>query len=148
MPKLPDSTTKTSALFRNLFQTPNLKQFIENNEDAMQVPALHEYLTALCAEKSVKKEDVIRRACIERTYGHQLFNGTRNPSRDKVLQLAVGFGLNVDETQKLLQTAGKSILYPKLKRDAALIYCITHRFEMIETQSMLQELSLRMLGDG
>ena len=58
---------------------------------------------------------VIERSQIERTYGHQLFNGTRRPSRDKVLQLALGLGLSVDETQRLLRAAGKSPLYPRLK---------------------------------
>ncbi len=65
-----------------------------------------------------------------------------------MLQLAFGFGLDVDSTQKLLKIACQSQLYPKLKRDAAVIYCLSHRLGSIETQTMLHELGLRLLGDS
>ena len=45
-----------------------------------------------------------------RNYAYQLFNGTRKPSRDKVIQLAFGFGLSVDDTQELLKVARQAPL--------------------------------------
>jgi transcriptional regulator with XRE-family HTH domain len=96
--------------------------------------------------KELVPEQVIRKAGIERSYGHQLFNGTRKPSRDKVIQLAFGLGLDLDETQKMLQLAQKSPLYPKIKRDAAIVYCLTHDKDIMETQTMLHSLDLTLLG--
>ena len=89
---------------------------------------------------------VIEQSQIERTYGHQLFNGTRRPSRDKVLQLAIGMGLNVEETQKLLRAAGKSPLYPRLRRDAVILFGIRKSFSIIDVQEALAKYRLTTLG--
>jgi hypothetical protein len=64
-----------------------------------------------------------------------------------VLQLALAMRLDMDETQKLLQIAGKSRLYPKLKRDAAILYCASHGYGMMEAQSLLHELGIALLGE-
>ena len=137
---------RTSSLLRRLFNSPDLENFIEHNAGEMELPAFHVYITGLCSAAGQVPEQVIKRAGIERTYGHQLFNGRRNPSRDKVVQLAFGLELDVDGTQKLLQVAQKSALYPKIKRDAAILYCIQHRKDFLETQSVLQTLELTLLG--
>ena len=81
-----------------------------------------------------------------RTYGHQLFSGKRKPSRDKVIQFAFGFGLDVEETQQLLKIAQKPSLYPKLKRDAAIIYCLSRNIEIAEVQNVLTGFELPILG--
>ena len=137
---------RTSTLLRRLFKAPNLEGFIEDNVDIIQAPLFHTYISELCQVMEQVPERVIKQSSIERTYGHQLFNGTRKPSRDKVIQLAFGFGLDVDGTQKLLKMAQKNPLYPRIKRDAAILYCINHHKGILETQNMLHELELTMLG--
>lgn len=137
---------KTSTLFRRLFKSPNLQEFMDINETALEIPSFHSYITELCRTMNYVPAQVIKNSSIERTYGHQIFNGTRNPSRDKVIQLAFGFGLNVDGTQKLLKSAQKSLLYPKIKRDAAILYCINNNIDIIETQGVLESLGLTLLG--
>lgn len=147
MPRDADDNAKTSTLLRQLFQAPDLDTFFDRYQPALCLPDFHEYLLELCRERQMKKETVIRRAGIERTYGYQLLNGTRKPSRDKTLQLALALRLNMDETQKLLQIAEKSPLYPRLKRDAAVLYCVSHGYGVMETQSLLHELGLALLGE-
>ena len=137
---------KTSTLFRRLFKSPNLQEFMDINETALEIPSFHIYITELCQSMNYVPAQVIKNSSIEITYGHQIFNGTRNPSRDKVIQLAFGFGLNVDGTQKLLKAAQKSLLYPKIKRDAAILYCINNNIDIIETQGVLESLGLTLLG--
>ncbi len=139
---------RTSALFRRIFNAKDLEEFMERNAHEMELPAFHDYITNLCKTTGQVPEQVIHRAGIERTYGHQLFNGTRKPSRDKVIQLAFGFKFDVEDTQTLLQIAQKNPLYPKIKRDAAIIYCITHHQDVFETQSVLDSLGLTLLGGG
>jgi len=137
---------KTSTLLRKLFNTTDLEKFMECNADEMMIPSFHDYITKMCRKTEQVPEQVIKQAIIERTYGHQLFNGTRKPSRDKVIQLAFGFKLNLADTQKLLQIAQKSPLYPKIKRDAAILFCISHHIDILETQSVLHSLGLTLLG--
>ena len=105
-------------------------------------------LALFCEQRGLIPERVILRSQIDRTYGHQLFNGTRKPSRDKILQLAIGMKLSLEETQQLLQAAGKSPLYPRLKREAVLIYCLNRGLDMMETQSLLGEKELTLLGEA
>jgi hypothetical protein len=137
---------RTSTLLRRLFKAPNLEGFIKENATVMEIPQFHEYISELCQTMGQVPEQVIKQAFIERTYGHQIFNGTRKPSRDKVIQLAFGFGLDMDGAQGLLKAAQKSLLYPKIKRDAVILYCINNNKEMIETQSVLETLGLTLLG--
>ena len=138
--------TPTITLLKKLFNTPDLEIFIESNESEMYTLPFHTYLSGICEEKGNIPEHIIKRSAIDRTYGHQLFNGTRKPSRDKVLQLAIGLELDFGETQKLLQVAQKSILYPKIKRDAVIIHCIRNNKEINETQAVLEALGLTPLS--
>lgn len=137
---------RTSSLLRRLFNTSDLEEFMERNASEMVIPPFHEYISGLCISQGKVPEQVIRHAAIERSYGHQLFNGTRKPSRDKVIQLAFGLELDLDGTQKLLQIAQKNPLYPKIKRDAAILYCIKNQKDILETQSVLLNLGLSLLG--
>jgi hypothetical protein len=138
--------SSTSTLLQRLFNTPNLENFFEYNARVMEMPLFHTYLMDICKKAGKVPEQVIKETGIERTYGHQLFNGTRKPSRDKVIQLAIGLKLDFDDTQKLLQVAQKSTLYPKIKRDAAIIHCIRYKKDIFETQDVLQNLGLTLLS--
>lgn len=136
----------TSTLLRRLFKAHDLEKFIKSDIDGIETPQFHVYILDLCKAEGWVPEQIIKKAAIDRTYGHQLFNGTRNPSRDKVIQLAFGFGLDVDGAQKLLKVAQKSQLYPKIKRDAAILYCLNCRKDVLETQNVLQTLGMTLLG--
>lgn len=136
----------TSDLLRRLFKSPDLEKFIQIHSDEMEMPSFHAYISDICKSSGKVPEQVIKRAAIERTYGHQLFNGTRKPSRDKVIQLAFGLELDTDGTQELLRIAQKNQLYPKIKRDAAILYCLENKKDVLETQSVLQSLDLTLLG--
>lgn len=132
----------TNTLLQKLVNGKSLQKVLDSDAE---VP-LTKYLQELCEERDVVPEQVIKKAQIDRTYGHQIFNGTRNPSRDKLIQLAVGFGLSLDETQMLLKKAGKSVLYSKIKRDAACIYGISHGMNMMELQELLLSVDVPLLG--
>ena len=112
----------------------------------VSLPPFHDYIAQMCLDRDETREHVIKRAGINRTYGHQLFNGTRKPSRDKVIQLAYGFGLNARQTQDLLKVARKSPLVPQVKRDAAILYCTIHQFDIDEVQKLLRSFDIATLG--
>ena len=137
----------TDSLLKKILRTKNLNSFLQRNEQYLRPEAFPEMLRSLCERRGLVPERVIQRAQIDRTYGHQLFNGTRRPSRDKVLQLAISIGLSLEETQQLLQAAGRSPLYPRLKRDAALIFCLKNGYDMMETQEILGKYEISLLGE-
>lgn len=136
----------TSALLRGLFQAPRLEAFLESEAGSLNMPPLHEYISALCEQKGVPRIEVIRRSGLERSYGFQIFQGTKNPSRDKLLQLAIGFDMGYDQTQALLKIARSSALYPRFKRDAAIIFCLNKHLGFTETQELLARIGMPILG--
>lgn len=117
----------TGTLLRRIVRGRDFNEVLNSDSQVFEERSVSEYLKSLCKERGLVPEQVIKKAQIDRTYGHQIFNGTRIPSRDKLIQLAFGFELSLDETQKLLKIAGKSMLYAKVKRDAACIFGISHK---------------------
>lgn len=146
MTKSDEQSIPTKKFLDNLFSATDLESFINNNSNVMDIPDFHAYISDLCKTSGLVPEQIIKQSGIERSYGHQLFNGTRNPSRDKVIQLALGLRLGVEDTQKLLIIAQKNTLYPKFKRDAIILHCIKNQKNLFETQSVLQELGLTILS--
>lgn len=136
----------TSTLMKRLFKTSRLKAFMKTYNDEFVKTTFREYIQRLCAERDLISEHVIKNSGIDRTYGHQLFSGLRQPSRDKVIQLAFGFSLNVNETQELLRIAGKSLLYPRIKRDAVIMYCLKNSVSFYDAQATLEEFVLPLIG--
>jgi len=139
-------SASTSNLMNRLFQEKNLECFLEKNGLHMKLPSLQEYLQEKCHEKGMIPERIANRGGIESSYCHQIFKGSRKPSRDKVIQLAFGLSLDLNETQKILRIAGHSLLYPRVERDAAVIFCLHRKKSMVETQTLLHELDLQLLG--
>lgn len=146
MPIEEPKKNSTSVLLRRLKNTQQLEKYLQSGAAASALPPFHIHISTLCKALGKVPEQVIKRSAIERTYGHQLFNGTRRPSRDKAIQLAFGLEQDLEGAQNLLRAAGKSPLYPKIKRDAAIIYCIHHHKDVFETQETLQALGLTLLG--
>ena len=138
----------TNSLLNKIINGKDFQKVLDENRDAFEDVSISKYLRKLCEERGMVPEQVIKKAQIDRTYGHQIFNGTRIPSRDKLIQIAFGFGLSMDETQKLLKSAGKSALYPKFKRDAAIIFGISHHMDMMDMQYLLTSIEVPMLGKG
>ena len=89
----------------------------------------------------------LENADISFSYGYFLFSGKRKPSRDTVLKLAIAFGLNLEETQKLLSAAGFGGLYPKIRRDAVIIYAIQRGYTLPRTQQELANQQMTPLPD-
>lgn len=98
---------------------------------------LSEYLNQLLAEKGLRRADVVREAGINETFGYQIFKGQRNPTRDKVLQLAFALGCDLVETNRLLKAAGANELYCKDRRDAIILFCIDHGMGLTRTDEEL-----------
>ena len=117
-----DNRISTDELLALLFKERNLEHFLQRNESAYLTLSFSDYLNAWCKKRLEVPEQVIRRANLEKSYGHQLFSGKRNPSRDTVLLLAFAMEADLTQAQEMLRIAGRSLLYPRIKRDAAIIY--------------------------
>ena len=135
----------TRELWARLFKASTVGGYLTEHSGT-SLPSFSDYLSQLADERDLKRETVITAAGIERTFGHRLFNGTRNPSRDTVLQFAFGLGLGCDETQQLLKVSQMSPLHPKVKRDAVVAWCLHNGKPLMDAQQALFENDLPLLG--
>ena len=100
----------TSKIVEELGLCPDFQTFYQENKDYMVSGNLATLLAQLLDAKELKKAQVIKNAELSEVYGYQIFSGLRVPERKKLLCLAVGMQLNIEETQRLLKCAGYSQL--------------------------------------
>ena len=136
----------TDELLKLLFKERSLEQFLLRNESAYLNADFSDYLSNWCKSHQEIPEQLIRRANLEKSFGHQLFSGKRKPSRDTVIQLAFAMQASVAQAQEMLKVARKSVLYPRIKRDTVIIYCLHNRVSLLDTEIILENLGLPILG--
>lgn len=133
-----DGAPTTVRLLRMLETSP--RRFQEQQLSKKNNPSFHTYLNKLMADYECHASTLVAGACISKTYVYQFINGERLPGRDIILRISLAMGLTLDETQRLLTLAGKSILYPRIRRDAGILYCIRKKMSLDEANSFLEDL--------
>lgn len=106
---------------------------------------LPEYLHELLAEKGLKRSEVIRASGLNGTFVYDAFKGKTRLGRDNAVMLALGMGCSLVETQRLLRLDGVSELWPKVRRDAVIIWCIEHGLTRSEADDELYRLGEKTL---
>lgn len=132
-------TDNLLSILKNINSKSNLDKyvnFLESKEDNLN---LSEYILNISTEKGLKKIDIINNANIYRTYGYEILNGKKLPSRNKLLQICLGNKFSLSQTNKCLTLAKLGILYAKDPRDSIIIYTLNNRLNLIDTNIILDD---------
>lgn len=78
-------------------------------------------------------------AMLSQSFAYQIFGGIRNPGRNTVICIACVMHLSLDSVQRLLTLSQKGELYPRVRRDAAIIFAIEHNYSLIQMEDLLQK---------
>ena len=124
---------------RNLMNAANFDDFLEANQKNMLALTLSESLAQQLHHKDLRVADVVRDSGLTKSYVHQIFNGEKNPSRDKLIAIAFGLHLNAEETQTMLKVGKCSELYTRTERDALILFAILHGKSISDTNDDLYE---------
>lgn len=135
----------TEELLNELKQTKELGEFLEENTAEFEVLPLTELLAELLKKYDKNRIEVIKAARLDFTYGYQIFDGKKKPRREKLLQLAFGFPLSVDDTNRMLRAGGVSGLYVRNKRDVICMYCLQKGMTLEECNSHLYQMGVDTL---
>jgi len=127
----------TVALQSELRRSENIEQFVKENKSEFGIVSVSEYLSGLLKKYNLEKCDVTKRGGFAGNYVYQIFNGKKNPSRDKLIQIALGFPLTLEETQKLLRLGGYAELYVRDSRDAFLMFGVEKKYGLQELNELL-----------
>lgn len=99
-------------------------------------PKIHYYLADILRSNGMSNREYIDQMNLERSYGYQLLNGNRKPSREILIQTAILFHFDLGETQRLLKIGKREILYPRVKKDAIAIYAIEKQLSLLEYREL------------
>ena len=136
----------TAKIIEELGLCDDFKTFYDEHKEYMVGDNLSDMLHNLQREKGLRKTDIIKRSELSEVYAYQIFSGQRHPDRKKLLCLAVGMALNLEETQSLLKCAGYAPLYVKLPFDSVVMYGICKRLSVIQINEILFDNDLETLG--
>lgn len=135
----------TSTMLSELKSVKDINGFIDKNENNFLSHDLPVFLENMLTKYKVSKNEAISGADLDRSYGYQIFKGTRYTSRNNYLRLAIAIGMDLEDTQRLLTVTNTGPLYVKVKQDAAVIFCIERHINLKETQELLYSLDLGLL---
>ena len=127
----------TDTLQQELMSTNNLDRFLTENDASFRDVPLQEAIQRIFDEKGMSKAQLAKQSGISEVYLHQLFSGRRFPSRSRLLCLCFGLGATVDEAQSLLQQARHAPLYSRDRRDAIIIFALSHHMTLFEVNYKL-----------
>ncbi len=102
-------------------------------------PDLRDFLSACMERTEISRADCISALGIERSYGYQILNGTRIPSRECLIRIGLFLGLSVEDFQRMLNIAGKRSLYVKNMFDAKVFYAIKHKMNYEDAVAFIWE---------
>lgn len=127
----------TDTLQQELMSTNNLDRFLTENDASFRDVPLQKAIQRIFDEKGMSKAQLAKQSGISEVYLHQLFSGRRFPSRSRLLCLCFGLGATVDEAQSLLQQARHAPLYSRDRRDAIIIFALSHHMTLFEANDKL-----------
>ncbi len=112
-------------------------------------PTFSEYLMHLLIEKDVKNSEVYKRAEVSKALFSKIISDKEyQPKKTTALQLAIGLELDLNQTQKLLDTAGYSLTRSS-KADLVVKYYIEQgQYDVMLINEALFDCGLPLLTTG
>ena len=110
--------------------------------------SFEKHLQQLINKKGLKNSEVYAAANISKQYFSKLLKGQVKPSKDKMLALAVGLRLNMDETADFLRIGGYA-LSPISQTDTVVEYFIRRQeYNVLKINIVLFDYGLEPLSNG
>ena len=101
---------------------------------------LPQWVAAHLEAAGLRRSDVVRESRLNQTFCYQIIAGTRRASRDKLLQLAFGMRLGVDDACELLERGGAAALRPFCARDVVVAFCLERHLGIDSCDDLLWSL--------
>ncbi len=143
--KAQETTARLENLLKDVKDETAAKQYIDKYAGS-GYDSFAQYFNEYIGENGLVLSEIIDRSGISRNYAYNIVNGTRNPSRDKIIALCIGAGMNVSTCNRALKIAKEGALYPKDERDAHIIIGINSGItKVIDINIVLEQAGLQSL---
>lgn len=118
-------------------EAPDLNRFLDENRENFNNTSVADSLNQMILKQRISKSALARQSGMSEVYLHQVFSGRRTPSRTRLLCMCFGLQATVEEAQVLLKQCGYAPLYPKNRRDAILLYGLSHKETLFQINDTL-----------
>ncbi len=141
------SKKTTEELTKEINFAKNVDDYIHKNKRELSDITLSEYLNKMLAKYNMTKSEVFKKAGMSDTnYGYEIFRGEKkNVSRDKLIQICIGFPLSYEEVQMVLRLGKMSILYPRNQRDVCIMFALKNGYDLYKLNELLFEHGERVI---
>lgn len=106
------------------------------------------FLSEKLGEKGLRKIDVIKKSQVNETFGYQIFSGSRRPSRNYILALCFAMGLEIHDMRLALCYGDAGDLYAKNRRDAIILFCAGHGYDLVRADEELYRYGEETITDA
>lgn len=133
----PAGRRSTGELTRLIEGSSGFTQTLEEIAPELDEKTFSQRLRELMDRRGVKAAELAELSLMSRSFVYQLCSGEREPGRDVVLRLALLLRAGIQETQRLLRAAGRGALYPRVRRDAIVLYALKEEMEVFAADELL-----------
>jgi len=135
----------TDELVNHIKKAKTIASFFEDNSAEFDSLLFVKTLKSHLETKKISKQKLVREAHLNQSYVYDILNAKKTPSRDTVVKLSFALGLTLTETTRLLKLAGYSELYPRIEREAIIIFCIENKKDICYTNDLLCNMQEKLL---
>ena len=132
----PKNETRTTALFQELDEISKGQKsyttFLNHQKNEQNYLSLKDYIDDYFFQHpDITPSVIIQDSNLSRNYVYPICNGTKHPTKYKLVAFCIGAHMTLKETQKALTLAGCSQLYPKIPVDSRIIICINRKCKSV-----------------
>lgn len=129
----------TEDLLQEL-QNENCKidEYLKGNGESFVYDKIKDFWETAIEKSGYSKSNIINKSDFSYCYFYDVINGRKIPGRDKIIRLILTMHLSVDECQEALRISGRSALYPRIKRDAIILFAISNGYSIYQLAELLQ----------
>lgn len=134
------TTNELHQILKKITNGQELENYINNELPPQDSMTFHAYYNSYLEQCHPEKAKVIQVSGISRTYAYQILQGEKNPSRDKILALALAAGMDLKNINQCLKLAGMNELYEKVRKDAIILFSLNKKLSILEINELLYEM--------
>lgn len=127
----------TGDLMEELMGVGSFDAYMKANRPSMISGTVAQQIGVLLEKKALRKSEVAKASGLNEIYAYQILAGSRVPTRDKLLCLCIAMSLTIEEIQTLLKRCGYAQLYPRRKRDAAILFALREHRDVLSVNEAL-----------
>ena len=120
-------------------QNENCKidEYLKGNGESFVYDKIKDFWEAAIEKSGYSK--FINKSDFSYCYFYDVINGRKIPGRDKIIRLILTMHLSVDECQEALRISGRSALYPRIRRDAIILFAISNGYSIYQLSELLAD---------